>query len=813
MRFHAFLPIAVAGAALAACEPVFLDALHADLSLTPTSTARVVWLGHPTAIPLVLANTSRVGLDVEPPVLGAAAALVGAQVLNAPTRIEGAQALPFEVALSPTADTDGAVVQLTVDVAPVDDEVAPVHAVLELEVRTPPPCAPRDPCESAAFDPVLGECVRTAHPDGEACSDGSACTEDDRCSSGTCVGRAITCADSVDCTLDTCDPARGCVFEPIHSRCDDDNACTTDTCVPQSGCARATVVDGTPCGPFSCTQLETCFYGVCVAAPTPDGFPCEDGDLCTTGDTCVAQQCVSGTLVEPTAQPATAVARPTVHVDEDVRWYQEEHLADAIDVPAGFDTTLRFGEALDLAQGLVGFRPTLAVLWKSEPFGLDGRPCAPWDLWAYPRDPWDAAFCATAVVVTFFDEGELARGEGGTSVVLTVAYGTVDASFSVSPDDVDVDDGPPGDTVEVVLAESTYFPRPDSGRELWLERIALSLSTRSVTARTRQPHYSGPAWLVENNVHAGVRVADQGGATALVGWDLPRWPNQPDGPDGRAGEADSGAAAMPWLEVTLDRGVLTAPSGAGELGQAQWSPLLYDECGTMPLATEDLAWRDVEAFHYAGAPWTLLRFDPYGGYGNGCGEYVEPTSAVLLPEDPTADELPWIGLGDDVLSVSITPRAESLAMVRPFPCIDTLLECPPFTVQVMSPPLGAVDPMVTTWSTTVGDVATVHARAVALAPHFGAQGAVVLERDLLGDARVKLVDALNTESPLVLTSAPLALAERPARALRSPLSAQSVYAVATQAPAPDDIAEDFEAEGLVVRFGCPFPSFPSVVSP
>lgn len=832
--------VLTAALALSGCEPVFLDALVADLSLSPPSQSRVLWVGHPTSVTLSLSNTSRVDLDLEPPRLGDAATLLGAQLLNAPDFVGSAQSVPLEVALSPAVDTGGMAVELSVAVTPVDDEVPPVRAVLAVEVRTPPPCEPRDPCESASFDPILGECVRDAHPDGESCSDGSACTEEDRCSSGVCVGRALSCVDSVDCTIDTCDPTRGCVFEPVHSRCEDDNPCTTDTCAPQSGCTRAVVDDGTPCGPFSCTQLETCFYGVCVAAPTPDGFPCEDGDLCTTGDSCQAQECVSGTPVEPSAQAPARIARPTLWVEPELRWSQEESFTDVPgepqpepptdpqppppDVPVqpldAFETTLRFGEALDLAQGLVGFRPTLVVLWKSEPFGLDGRACEPWDLWAYPRAADDAAFCATAVVATFFDEGELARDEGGSSVVLTVAYGTVDGALARSTELDELYSDAPADRFTVVLAESTYFPRPDSGRELWLHHAELELSTRSVLNARRELHYSGPAWQTELNVHAGLRVAEEDGVPALVGWDLPRMPYTADGPDSGAdrdsGEADSGAAAMPWLETTLDRALIAPPAAPGEYGSVSWNGMLFDQCMEMPLAREELAWRDVASFFHQGAPWTLVRHDANSGYGGGCGEYVEPTTASLFAASPFTDEVPWVHLGDDVLSVSITPRGESLAMVRPFLCTDLEADCPPLALQVLTPPLDNLDPVVSSWSIGVGDLTTTHASALSLEPRFGAQGAVLVEHDSLGEARVKLVDAIDSATPLVLSSEVMHLAARRARALRSPLSAQSVYAVVSEGADPSDPSDDptsTPTEGAVVRFGCPFPSFPSLVQP
>jgi hypothetical protein len=42
------------------------------------------------------------------------------------------------------------------------------------------------------------------------------------------------CNDNNNCTIDVCDPEKGCTHTPIN--CTDGNLCTTDTCDPTRGC-------------------------------------------------------------------------------------------------------------------------------------------------------------------------------------------------------------------------------------------------------------------------------------------------------------------------------------------------------------------------------------------------------------------------------------------------------------------------------------------------------------------------------------------------------------------------------------------------
>jgi len=130
---------------------------------------------------------------------------------------------------------------------------------------------------------------------GSTCSDGNACTIGDTCNStGTCsAGTAAVCNDSNSCTQDTCNPATGCVYNPAPlngASCSDGNACTTGETCSAGTCGGGTTV---VCNDLnSCTQ-DTCNPASgCVYDPVPlQGASCTDGNICTTGDVCSAGVC------------------------------------------------------------------------------------------------------------------------------------------------------------------------------------------------------------------------------------------------------------------------------------------------------------------------------------------------------------------------------------------------------------------------------------------------------------------------------------------------------------------------------------------
>lgn len=845
MRVHA----AIAGLVfLAGCDGSILEPLRADLALSPDDVALTSWIGFTSRASFTASNSGRAALDVDAPLLAPIEGLdllEGREVLDGTTvsvaataggtpladddlRIESGGALFIDVTLSPTREGTSTLILV---VTPEDGEIAAASATIALDARLPPVCTANGPCDTVVFDPAVGACVHTARPEGSACSDASACTTDDRCSQGACVGEALTCGDAVDCTVDACDPSVGCVFTPVHDRCADENPCTNDVCVAASGCSNDTAPDGTLCGPFSCAELSTCFFGACVHAPTPDGFPCEDGDLCTSGDACVAHECVPGEDVDPVAQSPVALRPPpTLHVPYEARWFTRD-IGDSsgtgadgdLSVPAAdIDVDVTFDAVLDIAQGIVGARPTLAVVWRSQPFNVDGTACAPWDTWADdgsgtlpPASDGDPTFCASAVVVTFVDEIEMrdaatsgSTAGAGTSVVLDVVYGTAGAAFAARAPGAS---GVMDDALRVLLVESSYASYPDPGREVRMTRATLSFAARAVVEQSEELLSSGPSWDLSHNVHAGMRVAADDDGETVIGWDLPYAPlystNAAASDDA---EPDRAAIDVPvqW-RASIDIGAITA-APPGEYGDVTWSEMIDDSCAWSPAASEENAWLDVDVARAAGRSWAIARHRDQTDGTNGCepdGVDALQLSAIEIDDDdgPT---ITW-QLGLDVRSASLTDRASVLARLheRDLECAG----CAPYTLDMLPQPFDpSPDPSVQLETVTLDTSEGFPVRVAALDDDAGFVGAVLVERDIYTNQhRVRLIDAvdgnvvaIDLASPFF--DAPGVMGAGRVRALRSPLSPQRVYAVL---PAAD--AGDFTApHGAVVSFGCPFPTLP-----
>lgn len=93
----------------------------------------------------------------------------------------------------------------------------------------------------------------------ELCDDGDACTIDDigDCDHGCPVASPVDCFVSL-CLTDSCDPAVGCVNEPV---CDDGDACTVDACDPGDGSCTAPPVAcdaGNECSPGTGQCILSC---------------------------------------------------------------------------------------------------------------------------------------------------------------------------------------------------------------------------------------------------------------------------------------------------------------------------------------------------------------------------------------------------------------------------------------------------------------------------------------------------------------------------------------------------------------------------
>lgn len=141
-------------------------------------------------------------------------------------------------------------------------------------------CDDSNPCTSDTCDPGSG-CQYLANTD--PCEDGNFCTVNDRCSEKACLsGTARTCDDRNACTDDSCDPARGCVFQNNTASCDDGNSCNSgDIC--QGGVCAGT--GGPDCDDHNPCTDDTCEVGT-GCRHTYNTAGCDDGNACTQGDIC-----------------------------------------------------------------------------------------------------------------------------------------------------------------------------------------------------------------------------------------------------------------------------------------------------------------------------------------------------------------------------------------------------------------------------------------------------------------------------------------------------------------------------------------------
>ena len=161
------------------------------------------------------------------------------------------------------------------------------------------PCDDGEVCTTDSCNPTTGGCIFDGAPQqGSACdADGSVCTVGDACASGKCApGQVKSCNDNNQCTDDSCDKAKGCVFAPNSQPCDDGNACTQNDLCVASQCAGKSLNpqvdcdDGQVCTTDACDPKVGCTHSANQA-------PCDDGNPCTQGDLCAAKSCTSGSNV------------------------------------------------------------------------------------------------------------------------------------------------------------------------------------------------------------------------------------------------------------------------------------------------------------------------------------------------------------------------------------------------------------------------------------------------------------------------------------------------------------------------------------
>jgi len=149
-------------------------------------------------------------------------------------------------------------------------------------------------CLDAVCNPASGQCSSQPANAGLACDDGDDCTYGEACAAGLCAGgKPVNCNDGSDCTADSCNPALGCVHQPLSGACNDADACTYPDACGNGACIPGPPVscdDGNPCTADACAPAVGCTHAATSAG-------CDDGDACTTGDHCQAGACVPASKV------------------------------------------------------------------------------------------------------------------------------------------------------------------------------------------------------------------------------------------------------------------------------------------------------------------------------------------------------------------------------------------------------------------------------------------------------------------------------------------------------------------------------------
>jgi hypothetical protein len=94
-------------------------------------------------------------------------------------------------------------------------------------------CSDRDPCTT--HECVDERCVAALAPRGTSCDNDTVCDGVATCdANGRCVASPPPLVDDGNaCTVDSCDPRRGVLHEPLPI--DDFDACTRDSCDPATG--------------------------------------------------------------------------------------------------------------------------------------------------------------------------------------------------------------------------------------------------------------------------------------------------------------------------------------------------------------------------------------------------------------------------------------------------------------------------------------------------------------------------------------------------------------------------------------------------
>jgi hypothetical protein len=260
MRFHLPLVLLVVATNCAPPPVIPIDPGPARVAPSSLDFGRV-WLSRSEERTLEVTNPNRVALEV------AASSAAPFFITPANATLAAGETAIFRVRFEPQVE---GTITAELDVA---GSVVTVTARAE----QPPPCIASQACRVSAFDFEQGACVERDADDDTSCAPAFSCFAQAVCRSGQCVGTLTTCSDGNPCTVDACGEA-GCVFIDDSLSCPVPvNPCLAPACdADAGGCTTVPVVDGTSCGPRTCSTADICLNAQCVTRPAPQTQACAE---------------------------------------------------------------------------------------------------------------------------------------------------------------------------------------------------------------------------------------------------------------------------------------------------------------------------------------------------------------------------------------------------------------------------------------------------------------------------------------------------------------------------------------------------------
>jgi hypothetical protein len=130
-------------------------------------------------------------------------------------------------------------------------------------------------------------------PNKEPCDDGDECTSGDACANNACTGGTpVVCEDFNDCTLDSCDPAQGCLYGKLDGTdCGTNGKCANGVC-DENPEGPLTLADGLD-GPWDLAIDDQNVYFVEDDAGTVKQVSKGGGQVTTLASDCVEPMAVA----------------------------------------------------------------------------------------------------------------------------------------------------------------------------------------------------------------------------------------------------------------------------------------------------------------------------------------------------------------------------------------------------------------------------------------------------------------------------------------------------------------------------------------